>query len=161
MKHFLLSSGSRDIALADMFAMSGEETRNFFADLRWGSKTLLTCPHYGCVDSHRHVRRQKRCRCRGCYAAFSVTSGTVFNGHKLPLQTILAAIVLYVNAVKGISTLQMSRDLNVQHKTAYVLLHKLRETLCLPASLYACACHGSCAKSRLRRGRRREPMQPY
>lgn len=107
-------------------AMSGDEARDFFADLRWGSKTHQTCPHCGCVDTHRYVRGQKRWRCRGCYPAFSVTSETVFNGHKLPLQTILAAIVLYVNAVKGISALQLSRDLNVQYKTAYVLLHKLR-----------------------------------
>lgn len=119
------------MSLRDMFALSAQEARDFFAQLRWGSKTEQTCPHCGSVDSHRYVRLQKRWRCRDCYAAFSVTSGTVFNGHKLPLQIILAGMVLYVNAVKGISALQMSRDLNVQYKTAYVLLHKLRETLWL------------------------------
>jgi len=58
-----------------------------------------------------------------------VTSGTIFSNHKLPLTTYLAAVAIYTNAVKGISALQLSRDLNVQYKTAFVLAHKLRESL--------------------------------
>lgn len=130
-QHFLLSARARDVSLKDMFVMSPDRARAIFAELRWGSKTDQTCPHCGSIQSHRYVARQKRWRCRECYVAFSVTSGTVFAGHKLPLNVILAGIVLYVNAVKGISALQMSRDLNIQYKTAYVLLHKLRETLFL------------------------------
>ena len=64
-------------------------------------------------------------RPRRCF----LTSGTIFHGHKLPLQTILAAIAIFVNAAKGISALQLSRDLDVQYKTAWVLLHKIRESL--------------------------------
>jgi hypothetical protein len=40
---------------------------------------------------------------------------------------LLAAIVIFVNGAKGISALQMSRDLDCQYKTAFVLAHKLRE----------------------------------
>ena len=39
------------------------------------------------------------------------------------------AIALFVNGAKGVSALQISRDLDVQYKTAYVLCHKLREAL--------------------------------
>jgi hypothetical protein len=42
---------------------------------------------------------------------------------------LLAAICLFVNAAKGASALQLSRDLDVQYKTAFVLAHKLREAL--------------------------------
>ena len=38
-------------------------------------------------------------------------------------------MILFTNAVKGISALQVGRDLGVSHKTAYVLLHKIRESL--------------------------------
>jgi len=41
------------------------------------------------------------------------------------------AIALYTNAVKGISSLQLGRDLDVQYKTAFVLTHKIRESLML------------------------------
>lgn len=42
---------------------------------------------------------------------------------------LLAAIVILSNAVKGISMLQLSRDIDCQYKTAFVLSHKLREAL--------------------------------
>ncbi len=42
---------------------------------------------------------------------------------------LLAAICLTVNASKGISIVQLSRDLDCQYKTAFVLAHKLREAL--------------------------------
>ena len=58
-----------------------------------------------------------------------MTSGTLFASRKLPLQTYLAAIALFVNGAKGLSALQVSRDLDVQYKSAYVLCHKLREAM--------------------------------
>jgi hypothetical protein len=58
-----------------------------------------------------------------------VTSGTIFANHKLPIQLYLLAIIIFVNAVKGISALQLARDLGVQYKTAFVLAHKIRESL--------------------------------
>lgn len=128
-QHFLLSKRARSISLPEVLGKTDDEARLFFAELRWGCIDQQTCPHCGSVRAHRYVRLQKRWKCRDCYKAFSVTSGTVFHCHKLPLQLILGAIVLYANAVKGISALQMSRDLNVQYKTAFVLLHKVRETI--------------------------------
>ena len=41
----------------------------------------------------------------------------------------LAAIVIFVNGAKGIAALQLSRDLDCQYKTAFVLAHKLREAM--------------------------------
>ena len=48
---------------------------------------------------------------------------------KLPLRDILAAIAIFVNGVKGHSALQLSRDLDCQYKTAFVLSHKIREAI--------------------------------
>ena len=45
------------------------------------------------------------------------------------IRTLLAAIAIFVNAAKGLSALQLGRDLDVQYKTAFVLAHKLREAL--------------------------------
>jgi ISXO2-like transposase domain len=58
-----------------------------------------------------------------------VTSGTIFHSRKLPPRDYLAAIAIFVNAVKGVSALQLGRDLHVQYKTAFVLAHKLREAM--------------------------------
>jgi hypothetical protein len=60
---------------------------------------------------------------------FSVTSGTLFASHKLPLKAYLLAIAVFCNEVKGKSMLAMSRDLGVQYKTSFVLAHKIREAM--------------------------------
>jgi hypothetical protein len=64
-----------------------------------------------------------------CHRQFSVTSGTIFASRKLSFVDLLGAICLFVNASKGLSAVQLSRDLDVQHKTAFVLMHKLREAM--------------------------------
>ena len=66
---------------------------------------------------------------QGCNKQFSVTSGTIFASRKLPIRDYLLAIAIFVNGAKGHAALQLSRDLNVQYKTAFVLSHKLREAL--------------------------------
>ncbi|ATQ58108.1 IS1595 family transposase (plasmid) [Paracoccus yeei] len=58
-----------------------------------------------------------------------MTSGTIFASRKLSFVDLLGAICLFVNAAKGLSAVQLSRDLDVQHKTAFVLMHKLREAM--------------------------------
>lgn len=74
--------------------------------------------------------------CKHCNHTFSVTSGTIFANRKLPIQTYLYAIALFVNATKGLSTCQLSRDLNVQYKTAFTLAHKIRESLQIQKQLF-------------------------
>ena len=66
---------------------------------------------------------------RGCWHQFSVTSGTIFASRKMAFVDLLAAICIFVNGAKGISALQLSRDLDCQYKTAFVLSHKLREAM--------------------------------
>ena len=70
-----------------------------------------------------------RFRCRACKADFSITSGTLFASHKLPLRAYLAAIAIFCNEVKGKSALALSRDLGTSYKAAFVLCHKLREAM--------------------------------
>jgi hypothetical protein len=70
-----------------------------------------------------------RFRCRACGNDFTLTSGTLFASHKLPLRTYLAAIAIFCNEVKGKSALAISRDLGVSYKPCFVLLHKLREAM--------------------------------
>ncbi len=69
---------------------------------------------------------QLRWRCKACRHDFSITSGTLFAWHKLPLRTYLLAVVVFCNEVEGKSMLALASDLDVQYKTAFVLAHKLR-----------------------------------
>jgi transposase-like protein len=127
--HFLLSAAARSLSVREIFALSEEQAFELFREVRWGHDGDPVCPDCGAVARHWFLPSRQQWRCRACAHTFSVTSGTIFANHKLPLQVYLGAIALYTNAVKGISALQMSRDLNVQYKTAFVLMHKIRESL--------------------------------
>jgi transposase-like protein len=127
--HFLLSAEARTLSLKDIF--KGGETKAYatFRRLRWpDTKGEAVCPKCGCLDTYEITTRRKF-KCAACHAQFSVTSGTIFASRKLPFTDLLAAICLFVNASKGMSAVQFSRDLDVQYKTAFVLAHKLREAL--------------------------------
>ncbi len=131
-QHFLLSSAARSISLSKIARMSNEEAENLFASIRWAETDgKPVCPHCGGLGPYtdRRPSGALRFRCKACKGSFSLTSGTLFAFHKLPLRTYLEAIVIFCNEVKGKSALALSRDLDVQYKTAFVLAHKLREAM--------------------------------
>jgi transposase-like protein len=131
-QHFLLSSAARTLTLASVVRMSDEEVERTFIRLRWaGSDGKPICPHCGCptVYMARRPNGAPRLRCKACRKDFSLTSGTLFAFHKMPLWSYLLAVAIFANEVKGKSMLALSRDLGTQYKTAFVLAHKLREAM--------------------------------
>src|ERR1700674_3458051 len=131
-QHFLLTSAARTLSLASVMRLSDEEAERVFVRLRWSENSGEPfCPHCGCtiVYSCRRPNGAPRWRCKACRKDFSVTSGTLFAFHKLPLRSYLLAIAIFCNEVKGKSMLALSRDLGTQYKTAFVLAHKMREAM--------------------------------
>lgn len=131
-QHFLLSSAARTISLKAVLSQTDSEAWMMFRRLRWSSTDgEAVCPHCGgfvCYDVAR-PNGAPRFRCKACRKDFSPTSGTLFAYHKLGIKDYLAAIVLFVNAVKGVSSLQLARDLGISAKAAWLLAHKLREAM--------------------------------
>lgn len=129
-QHFLLSSKARELSMVKIMMMSDLEAFEVFKNVRWSSTNgEPVCPCCGSVEKHYFLKTRMQFRCKECFHTFSVTSGTIFASHKKPLKIYLLAIALFTNAVKSISALQLSRDLDVQYKTAWVLSHKIRESL--------------------------------
>ncbi len=103
-QHFLLSAAARTLSLASVARMSDEEAEKVFVRLRWqDNRGDAYCPHCGCltVYSCRRPNGAPRWRCKACRKDFSVTSGTLFAFHKMPLRSYLMAIAIFANEVKG------------------------------------------------------------
>ncbi|MFV3130203.1 IS1595 family transposase [Niveispirillum sp. KHB5.9] len=132
-QHFLLSSAARTISLRAVLSLTDADAWKLFQRIRWpatdGMPVCAKCGYDRCYDVTRGAT--PRFRCSACRKDFSPTSGTLFAYHKLSIRDYLAAIVLFVNAVKGISALQLGRDLDISFKAAWVLCHKLREAMTL------------------------------
>lgn len=128
-QHFLLSAQARTLSLKEIYKGGEEAAYATFRRLRWSETNGdAVCPRCGSVESYE-ITTRRRFKCKGCGHQFSVTSGTIFASRKMAFVDLLAAICIFVNGVKGIAALQMSRDLDCQYKTAFVLLHKLREAM--------------------------------
>ena len=112
--------------------MSEQQAENMFQRIRWhDTEGQPVCPHCGGQVLY-NVRRPSgpaRWRCKADGKEFTITSGTLFAWHKMPLQAYLAAIAVAMNEVKGKNALALSRDLGTAYKTSFVLLHKVREAL--------------------------------
>ena len=128
-QHFLLSAQARTLSLKAIYQAGDDEAYETFCKLRWPETNgSPVCPRCECAKAY-HLSTRRKFKCAACHHQFSVTSGTIFACRKLSFVDLLAAICLFVNAAKGASALQLSRDLDVQYKTAFVLAHKLREAL--------------------------------
>lgn len=86
----------------------------------------VTCPV--CKKGDRiTTRKGGYYRCNACAEDFTVRTGTIFERSHVPLHKWLYAMYLLVTARKGISSLQLSKEIGITQKSAWFLLHRLRE----------------------------------
>ena len=104
----------------------------FLERQRWGESPA--CPHCGDTSVYQMMsngQRNKdyRWRCRGCQKMFTVRTGTVFEETRLPLRVWVYAIWKACSSKKGISALQLSREMEITHKSALFILRRIRHGL--------------------------------
>lgn len=99
---------------------------SYYEEIRWNGKPV--CPH---CDSDRTYKTTRGYKCANneCYKKFTVKVGTIFENSKIPLRTWFAAIFLATTHKKGISSVQLGLDLGIPQKTAWFVLHRIREML--------------------------------
>ena len=130
-QHFLLSAAARTLSLKAIYKAGEDAAHDTFCKMRWPETDGdAICPDCGCFETYKITTRRKF-KCKACLRQFSVTSGTIFASRKMAFVDLLAAICITVNAAKGVSMIQLSRVLDCQYKTAFVLAHKLREAMAL------------------------------
>jgi transposase-like protein len=130
-QHFLLSAAARTLSLKAVFTIGEDKAYQAFCAMRWADTDgEAYCPRCGCVETYE-IKSRRQFECKACRHHFSVTSGTIFSNRKMSFTDLLAAIVIFGNGAKGVAALHLSRDLNCQYKTAFVLTHKLREAMAI------------------------------
>lgn len=105
----------------------------FLEKQRWGNQPA--CAKCGSAEVYmmmgRDGNRNKdyRWRCRACSVLFTVRTGTVFEETRLPLRVWVYAIWKACSSKKGISALQLSREMEITHKSALFILRRIRHGL--------------------------------
>ncbi len=114
------------ISTAQLLALFPDEAaaRHYIESRRWPNGPI--CPICGLgerVGNHSPGLY----RCGQCREAFSVRTGTVMERSKIPFVKWLLAMYLLVTSRKGISSMQLSKELSIRQASAWFLLHRLRE----------------------------------
>ena len=117
-----------EISLTERLEMFPDETiaEQWFEDWRWGGEP--ECPRCGSTEvSRRKSRKPQPFRCKPCRKYFSVRIGTQMESSRIPLRKWAIAIYLLTTSSKGISSMKLHRDLKITQKSAWYMLHRLRD----------------------------------
>lgn len=114
------------ISTYKVFQMFPDEAaaREYLEGRRWSDG--VSCPH--CAEAKRiTLRKNGYYRCNACKRDFTVRTGTIFERSHIPLNKWIYAMYLLMTARKGISSLQLAKEIGVTQKSAWFMLQRLRE----------------------------------
>jgi transposase-like protein len=110
--------------------------------LRWDGQPV--CPLCGSAGPHYflkpangvsrktrtgHLSQRRVWKCKDCRRQFSVLTGTVFHGSKIPVRTWLLVIFEMCSSKNGVSAREIERKYDLTAKTAWFMLHRIREAM--------------------------------
>jgi transposase-like protein len=114
------------ISTFQLFAMFPDEdtARTYLEGRLWPKGPI--CPTCACGD-RLTPRKKGFYRCNQCQLDFTIRTGTIFERSHIPLHKWLYAMYLLVTSRKGISSMQLSKEIGITQKSAWFMLGRLRE----------------------------------
>jgi len=121
------------MTLTQIARMTEDEARYYWESIRWPNGPV--CPHCGSKGATRLNGRAHRpgllqCNEKACHEQFTVTVGSVMEDSHIPLQKWVLAFHLLCSSKKGMSSLQLQRELELgSYRTALFMTHRIREAM--------------------------------
>lgn len=118
--------------LVEVSKFSEDEAREYLERVLWPNGPV--CPHCGSVDNAAKLEgkahRPGLYKCRGCRKQFTVTVNTIFHRSHIPLRTWIMAFAILCSAKKGVSALQLQRQLGLgSYQSAWHMAHRIRHAM--------------------------------
>lgn len=128
------------LRLADKLRTEADAYK-FLEDLRWNGQPV--CPHCAAIDPYfltpkNGKTRQTRTgsesprrvwKCRACRNQFSVLTGTIFHGTKIPVRTWVFVVFEMASSKNGVAAREIERKYGLTPKSAWFMLHRIREAM--------------------------------
>jgi transposase-like protein len=114
------------ISTSQLFKMfpNQEAARKYLEATMWPHGPV--CPECGCLDRIT-TRKGGFYRCNPCKLDFTIRTGTIFGRSHIQLHKWIHAMYLLMTARKGISSLQLSKEIGIRQASAWFMLHRIRE----------------------------------
>jgi transposase-like protein len=127
-----------EITLPVLGRLTESQARKMLERIRWPDGRPI-CPHCGTIGEAKRMEsdegsktqlREGVLNCRACRKPFTVTVGTIFEGSHIPLAKWLLGFYLFASSKKGISALQLQRQLALgSYRTAWHMAHRIRHAM--------------------------------
>ncbi len=118
----------KGISLNTFLQQYGTEDQCFDALYQWRWPDVFQCPHCG-HNRYCQLSNHKLQQCNRCHHQTSITAGAIFESTKLPLTIWFLAIYLITQSKKGISAMQLHRQLGISYNAVWRLKHKLMQVM--------------------------------
>jgi transposase-like protein len=120
------------LTLNQVSAFTEDEARETIERILWPDGPV--CPHCGAMENVTRLQgkahRAGVFQCNNCHEQFTITVGTIFEDSHIPLRKWLMAFALLCSAKKGISALQLQRELEFgSYRTAWHMAHRIRHAM--------------------------------
>jgi len=125
-KHY--RTGLSLMQIMDLF-QNDREAEQWFEQSRWHDG--ISCPKCGSHDIYtrpEEKRRNQPHRCRSCKSDFSVKTDTLMHKSNIGYRAWAVGLYLMTTNLKGVSSMKIHRDLGITQKSAWMMMHKIRET---------------------------------
>jgi transposase-like protein len=116
----------KTLADAIVWFRNADSALKYFAACRWPNG--VECPYCQAKDP-MFLATRRIWKCRACRKQFSVKVGSIFEDSPLGLDKWLPCVWLISNCKNGVSSYEIARDLGVTQKTAWFMLHRVRESM--------------------------------
>ena len=114
------------LTLSDNFP-NEESCIRYFEKMRWGDKVVS--PYDESSKVYKCANGKYKCKNTGRY--FDVKTGTAFANTKMPMRAWFYVMMLFLSHKRGVSSCQIARDLGITQKTAWKMLHKIRQYMAM------------------------------
>lgn len=104
-----------------------ERAFRYAVELRWPDGKV-TCPRCG-ESNHSFIKTRRIWFCNPCKKQFTVKVGTIFEDSALGLDKWMTAVWMICNAKNGVSSHELARSLGITQKSAWFMLHRIREAM--------------------------------
>jgi transposase-like protein len=99
----------------------------YAVNFRWPNG-LVTCPRCG-SEKHSFVKTRRLWHCKGCQKQFTLKVGTIFEDSPIGLDKWMMVMWMIANCKNGVSSYEIHRSIGVTQKTAWFMLHRIREAM--------------------------------
>jgi transposase-like protein len=112
---------------AIIFFSDADRCFEYVKQLRWPDGNV-SCPRCGSYD-HWFIKTRRVWDCKGCNKQFSLKVGTIYEDSALKLDKWMVATWMITNCRNGVSSYELHRAIGVTQKTAWFMLHRIREVM--------------------------------